>query len=56
MTLKIIVTIILFIALIALIFKACTSVKYEIIVLCGNCAALVGMLFGLALGSIFFNI
>lgn len=59
MIFNIIVTIILFIALIAAMYNVIVGVRTKddrLIVLCGIAAGLIGMLFGMALGSILFNI
>ena len=59
MVFKIILTAILFIALITLMYNVIVGVRTnddKLIVLCGIGSGLVGMLFGVVLGSILFNI
>ena len=59
MIFNIIVTIILFIALIAAMYNVIVGVRTKddrLVVLCGIAAGLIGMLFGVVLGSILFNI
>lgn len=59
MIFNIILTIILFIALIFTMYNVIVGIRTnddKLIVLCGIGAGLIGMLFGVALGSILFNI
>ena len=59
MIFKIILTIILFIALIAAMYNVIVGVRTKddrLIVICGIASGLIGMLFGVALSSILFNI
>ena len=59
MVFNIILAIILFIALIAAMYNVIVGVRTKdnrLIVLCGIAAGLIGMLFGVVLGSILFNI
>ena len=59
MIFNIIFTIILFIALISTMYNVIVGIRTnddKLIVLCGIGAGLIGMLFGVALGSILFNI
>ena len=59
MIFNIILTIILFIALIAAMYNVIVGVRTNddrLIVICGIAAGLIGMLFGVVLGSILFNI
>lgn len=59
MIFKIILTVILFITLITLMYNVIVGVRTnddKLIVLCGIGSGLVGMLFGVVLGSILFNI
>lgn len=59
MIFNIILTIILFIALISAMYNVIVGIRTnddKLIVLCGIGAGLIGMLFGVALGSILFNI
>lgn len=59
MIVNIIITIILFIALIAMMRIVIVGIRiksYHLIVSCGIGTGLIGMLFGMALGSILFNI
>ena len=59
MIFNIIITIILFVALITLMYNVIVGVRTKddkLIVLCGIGAGLTGMMFGVALSSILFNI
>lgn len=59
MIFNIILTIILFIALITAMYNVIVGVRTKddrLIVICGIAAGLIGMLFGVVLGSILFNI
>ena len=59
MIFKIIITIILYIALITLMYNVIVGVREKddkLIILCGIGSGLVGMLFGVALSSILFTI
>ena len=59
MVFNIILAIILFIALIAAMYNVIVGVRTKddrLVVLCGIAAGLIGMLFGVVLGSILFNI
>jgi hypothetical protein len=59
MIFNIILAIILFIALIAAMYNVIVGVRTNddrLIVICGIAAGLIGMLFGVVLGSILFNI
>ena len=59
MIFKIILTVILFIALISLMYNVIVGVRTNddrLVVLCGIGSGLVGMLFGVVLSSILFNI
>jgi hypothetical protein len=59
MIFKIILTVILFIALITLMYNVIVGVRInddKLIVLCGIGSGLTGMLFGVVLGSILFSI
>ena len=59
MIFKIILTVILFIALITLMYNVIVGVRTNddrLIVLCGIGSGMVGMLLGVVLGSILFNI
>ena len=59
MIFSIILTIILFIALISAMYNVIVGIRTnddKLIVICGIGAGLIGMLFGVALGSILFNI
>lgn len=58
MVFKIILTVILFIALITLMYNVIIGVRNnddKLIVLCGISSGLIGLMFGIALGSILFN-
>ena len=59
MIFKIILTVILFIALISSMYNVIVGVRTNddrLVVLCGIASGLIGMLFGVALSSILFNI
>lgn len=59
MIFNIILAVILFIALIAAMYNVIVGVRTNddrLIVICGIAAGLIGMLFGVVLGSILFNI
>lgn len=59
MIFSIILTVILFIALIATMYNVIVGIRIKddrLIVICGIGAGLMGMLFGIALSSILFNI
>lgn len=59
MVFKIILTVILFIALITLMYNVIVGVRTNddtLIVLCGIGSGLTGMLFGILLGNLLFNI
>lgn len=59
MIFNIILAVILFIALIAAMYNVIVGVRTKddrLVVLCGIAAGLIGMLFGVVLGSILFNI
>lgn len=59
MIFKIIVAVLLFIALITLMYNVMVGVRTnddKLIVLCGIGSGLIGLMFGIALGSILFNI
>ena len=59
MIFKIVLTIILFISLITAMYNVIVGVRIKddrLIVICGIASGLIGMLFGVALSSILFNI